>query len=238
MRSFAAFVVAGLFWALPASAVTVVNGDFEDVSSSAPGLGLANGNAIGALAGGSGKQSWDVYTKLPGWTTVFGPGIEVQTKNTVGQIDPHSGDYYIELDSHTQPNSDTRMEQNLGFLSEGAYKLSFFYSPRTDSATSNTIDFDVMAGALLFSDSVTRSDGTVGVWTEIVRTFIVPQGGADATLGFAANIDNNTLGGFLDTISLSALPNSVSTVPVPAAMPLLGSALAMLWFAGWRRRMG
>lgn len=229
MRSLASMLIAGLLWAGPAAAVTVVNGDFEDVSGSTPGLGLANGNAIGSLAGGSGKGSWDVYTSIPGWISVFGPGIEIQTDNTVGQIDAHSGQHYVELDSHTEPNSDTRMEQTLGFLAGGAYKLSFFYSPRTGTAGSNIINFDVAGGALLLADSVGLGDGAVGVWTEIVRTFIVPDGGANVTLGFKANDDANTLGGFLDTISVAA-------VPVPAALPLLGTGLALLGVVGWRRR--
>ena len=93
-KNFTSICAAGLLSAFmvgAASASTlVVNGDFEDTSSSVPGVGLVNGVALGDLAGGSGK-SWDVYTEIPGWKTDDGAGIEVQPNRTLGSIDAHSG---------------------------------------------------------------------------------------------------------------------------------------------------
>ncbi|MDW4497482.1 hypothetical protein R5H30_05775 [Sulfitobacter sp. D35] len=86
------FMLAG-----SASAAIVVNGDFEDVNSSTPGAGLANGRSLSTLATSGG--GWDIYSALPGWTTVEGAGIEVQTNRTLRSIDAHSGQHYIELDS-------------------------------------------------------------------------------------------------------------------------------------------
>jgi len=225
--------MAAILWAvLPASAeaVSIVNGDFEDVSSHSPGAGLANGAALPSLASGPGA-SWDVFTSIGGWTAVNGPGIEVQTNRTLGSIDAHSGEHYIELDSHTLPDSNTRMEQLLGSLAPGLYELSFFYSPRTNTAGSNLIDVAVSGAGALFSDLITEADGAVGVWTEITRSFLVPEGAGPVTLSFAAAGTEDTLGGFLDTVSISS---TVSSVPLPPALPLLAAGIGLI--ALMRRR--
>jgi hypothetical protein len=226
-NSIKAFALASALMAVvavPASAAIVVNGGFEDD----PGvIGLQNGNTYAGMKTGSGKGSWDRFNSLPGlWTTTSGPGIEIQTKNTLPTIDPHGvSDYYVELDS----NSNSAMKQvvNLGV---GRYLLSFFYSPRDDRVASNPIDYAVGG---LFSLSVTGPSAVdpvtaVGMWTEIKKEFVVTKAGA-YDLTFAAGGDSNSYGGFIDDVSIAA-------IPVPAALPLLGLALAGLGFAARRRK--
>jgi hypothetical protein len=145
-------------------------------------VGLAgSGTSLNALSG----TAWNVYDSIPGWTTVSGSGIEVQ-RGTV--IAPHSGAFYVELDSHPNAtnsgSTNTRMSQNLGALALGVYDLSFYYSPRTSNATSMDIAFD-LAGGAAFSDTVGFVDGAVGSWTLITRSFAVTSG-ADVVLSFAA----------------------------------------------------
>lgn len=221
--------------AAPAHAV-VINGDFEDTSSSTPGAGLANGAQLSQLATGPG-QSWDVFTSIPGWTTTAGAGIEVQTNRTLGSIDAHSGSHYIELDSHPKPNSNSTMAQTLA-LAAGIWRLDFYYSPRNSDVGSNGIAYSVVnqATSSLLAGSVTGPNATagtaVGLWTLVSALFTVTGGDSPVTLSFAATGTANTLGGFIDDISLT----QVSSVPVPAALPLLLTGIGAIGFAARRRR--
>ncbi|MEL7465066.1 MAG: VPLPA-CTERM sorting domain-containing protein [Pseudomonadota bacterium] len=229
--------MAGVFAAMFAGSASAVvfNGDFEDVSSSNPGLGLVNKRPIDTLASGPGK-SWDVYTSIPGWTTAAGAGIEVQTNRTLNSIDAHSGQHYIELDSHPSPNSNSTMQQDV-FLSAGRYRLDFWYSPRTGDINTNGIAFSVTGAAptnnALLSGGVTgpsASNGTsVGAWTMFSAMFAVADVDSPIRLAFSATGSANTLGGFIDDVSISA-------IPIPAALPLLLTALGGLGFVARRRR--
>lgn len=192
--------------ATAASAVTVVNGSFEDVSGS-------------TQIAGSG--SWSVYETIPGWTTVAGEGIEVQT-NTV--ITAQDGRRYVELDSH--PNNtlsgattNSTMTQVVE-LALGLYELSFWYSPRTNDPGTNGILYSIgdLAGSITGpgSDPLT----SVGSWTRIVETFMITTAGS-YNLTFAADGTANRLGGFIDDVSISA-------IPLPAGGVLLLTALGGL----------
>ncbi|QIE57487.1 PEP-CTERM sorting domain-containing protein [Pikeienuella piscinae] len=221
------------FAAAPAQAL-VVNGGFEDTTSSTPGVGLVNQNTLGSLASGSGSRSWDVFTSLNGWTTTAGSGIEVQTNNTLGSIDARTGQHYVELDSHPAPNSNSTMAQDL-VLDSGRYNLEFYYSPRNGDVGSNGIGFSVIDGlsnSLLLGEVTgpdANSSTSVGLWTLITASFTVASDNTPITLGFSATGTANTLGGLIDDISVSA-------VPVPAALPLFLTAIAGLGFASRRRR--
>lgn len=221
--------------AAPAHAV-VINGDFEDVSASTPGRGLANGAFLSNLASGPGA-SWDVFTSIPGWTTTAGAGIEVQTNRTIGSINARSGLHYIELDSHPKPNSNSTMAQTLN-LASGVYQLDFYYSPRTGDVGSNGIEYSVFnaASASLLAGSVTGPNATagtaVGLWTLVSTLFTVGGGDSPVTLSFAATGKADTLGGFLDDIKVTR----VAAVPLPAAAPLLVAGLGALVFVARRRR--
>lgn len=123
----------------------VTNGGFEDTSDGT--AGLVNSHAQSNLTG-SGTSSWDVYSTRPGWTAGAGnAGIEVQTAGTVG-LTPHSGSYYVELDSDTTSTDPTNssMSQNL-VLNGGSYELSFWYSPRNGNSNTNYIEYQVLDNA-------------------------------------------------------------------------------------------
>ena len=203
------------FGASAASAVTVVNGSFEED----PGFVATDGQSFGTLVTGTGNNSWSVFTSLPGWSVVSGPGVEVQTTNTLGTINPQDQDHYVELDS----NSNSSILQSINFTSTGSYLLSFWYSPRDGNAASNIIDYSL--GPLL-SGSVTGPSNVVpvtavGLWTLIEATFVVTQTGS-YNLVFTANGTNNSLGGFIDNVSIAA-------VPVPAGgLLLLGSVAGLI----------
>ncbi len=223
-------IAGALLLASGTAHAVVLNGNFEDVSSSVPNFGLVNGNSLSDLAGRTGRRSWDVYDSLPGWRTGSGAGIEVQSNGTLGSINAHSGQHYIELDSHPRGNSNSSMEQDVT-LGVGSYELSFWYSPRNHQTDSNGIDYSISDG--LLAGSIT-GPGTipqvtsVGNWSLVTARFMVGVAG-DYTLSFAATGRQNTLGGFVDTVSIAA-------VPLPAAGLLLPVGFAVLVAAKRRRK--
>lgn len=204
----------------------IINGDFEDVSTLDP-TGLVKGNQLSNLA--TTGSSWDVFDEITGWKTASGAGIEVQTNRTLGSIDAHSGQHYIELDSHPRSNSNSSMEQEVS-LSGGRYALSFWYSPRTGNADSNKIDYSISGG--LLSGFITGPDASlgtaVGAWT-LVRALFEVQSAGDYTLTFAAAGKQDSYGGFIDTVNITA-------VPIPAAGFLLPAGLGLLGYASRRRK--
>lgn len=223
----AAFAGALLLGANTANAM-IINGDFEDTATLDP-TGLVNGNTLSNLA--TTGSSWDVFTQINGWTTASGAGIEVQTNRTLGSVDAHSGQHYIELDSHPRPNSNSSMEQEVA-LDAGKYELSFWFSPRNNDASSNGIEYSISGD--LVSGFITGPGmspvTSVGAWTLVKALFVVETAG-NYTLAFGATGKQNTLGGFIDTVNITA-------VPVPAAGLLLPAGVAILGFASRRRKRG
>lgn len=217
--------------ALPsaAAAATVVNGGFEADAGRAQ-----DGQAFGTLAAGTGNNSWSVFDSLPGWTRSGGAGIEVQAANTLGSIDPHGGNHYVELDA----NSNSAMQQLLT-LGPGRYLLSFWYSPRDGRDASNGIAYAVgslVAGSIT---GPTPATGTtpltrVGLWTEVTALFDVSTRGSYA-LSFAATGTSNGYGGFIDDVSVTAVPQPFAAVPLPAGGVLLAGGLGLLAALGRRR---
>jgi hypothetical protein len=219
MKRFQAIAAATVLTAMASagSASTVVNGSFEDVSGGS--VLLNNG-------------SWVVYDTLPGWTTIDGNGIEVQTNPTLGSIDAQDGNRYVELDSHPGGNSNSTMRQQIS-LGVGEYRLSFFYSPRTTDASTNGIFYSVseaISGGLdLTYGQVSGPSGTYPrtVWTEVIATFTVATAGL-FNLDFGATGRADTYGGLIDNVS-------IAPVPLPAGAVLLLTALGGLAVARKRK---
>lgn len=210
----AAVVLAG---ATCAGAATIVqNGSFEQD----PGVAGNNGKTYAEIAAGVGG-GWDIYNALPGWSTDI-DGVEVQTKHTI-PLTPYDGDYYVELD--TTRNSGISQDVTLGV---GKYLMSFAYSPRIGSQTTNAVDFGIDG---LFFDvvngpGVAPLNAVVGQWSLVTYAFNVTTAG-QYTMFFDAASRSDSLGGFIDDIK-------IASVPVPAAGFLLFGALGGL--AALRRR--
>ena len=149
--------------AAPAAASTIVyNGSFE---AGAPTKNTF-GKTFESLPSGS---KWGVWKALNGWTTVNGPGIEVQTSGTIGPLAAQHGSYYVELDS----TGNTTMEQQVK-LAKGSYLLSFWYSPRTGNAASDQIDYsvgDVVKGSVNGLNALLGKP--VNGWQKIVAPFTI-----------------------------------------------------------------
>lgn len=188
-----ALLVSGLALAAPAGAATVFFNDFEDTD-------------FGSGAG---------YTILPsyaGWTTVAGPGIEVQYNNVAGQA--FSGENLIELDS----TGNSAMGRT---IEAGTYLLSFYYSDRPGvGAASNGIRVTVDGLPSLYVIDGGQGGGQTN-W--VLHTFSFTSAGGE--LRFAADGVNDSLGGYLDNVRLQAVPEPGAWAMLIAGFGVVGAAM-------------
>jgi hypothetical protein len=225
--SLAAVLMVGI---VPAQAVNlVVNGGFEQPT-----------NPANIIPGTNSLPGWAVYSSIPGWTTVSGQGIEIQLNGTGGSTPPRlnidgtdGGSYKVELDAHPNnpPGSSNSTMQQVLNLGKGKYELSFWYRPRVTLAgtNTNTILYSLLNGSdanILSGNNVVSYDR--GGWREISKIFHVATPGS-FKLRFAASGTADTSGGFIDNVSVSA-------VPVPPAALLLGGGMLGLVYLSRRRK--
>jgi hypothetical protein len=193
MRSHVA-VLGALALAASASAASAAEVFFTDF------------NSVGAP-----DHSFIVLPAVEGWTTIAGPGIELQD-NVAGA--PPSGllnDNFVELDSF----GNTVMGRTI--IDAGSYHLSFQYSPRPFVAEASNIIIVAVDGAPLIT--LAQPGGAQTNWQTFSFDF---NANAGALLTFAASGTNDGLGGYLDNIRLET-----AAVPEPAAW-----ALMLLGFGG------
>jgi hypothetical protein len=229
VRAAASLAALFLVGTIPAHAVNlVINGGFEQPTDPA-----------NIIPGTNSLPGWAVYGSVPGWTTVSGQGIEIQLNGTGGSSPPRlnidgteGGSYKVELDAHPNnpPGSSNSTMQQVLNLGKGKYELSFWYRPRVILAgtNTNTILYSMLNGSdanILPGNTVVSYDS--GGWREISKIFHVATPGS-FKLRFAASGNADTSGGFIDNVSVSAVP-----VP-PASLLLVGGLLGLSYLS--RRR--
>ena len=182
--------IAVLLSPLAANADLIVNGGFED-----PDISTGSFAIFGA--------------GIPGWYVTTGDGIEIQD-NVAGS--PYEGGQHVELDARRNSG----MAQNVGTSSGTLYELVFAFSARPGvSELSNGID--VFWDGLLL-DSITASGAGLNDTSWTIYSFLLTAGADHTILEFRATGISDSLGGYLDGISLVA-------VPEPGTLALLGIGL-------------
>jgi hypothetical protein len=170
-----------------ARANLLVNGSFDDLAI-APG-------------------SYALFSSIPGWSIDSGPFIEIQN-HVAGS--PHAGDQYLELDS----TANTSVYQDVATGVGTMYNLTFWYSPRPGiAASSNGVQLivDGVSNTLLIGDGVGNGDN---VWTQYSLLVI---GDGSTRIEFAGVGTSDSLGGYIDAVSLTS-------VPEPNVLMLLAAA--------------
>jgi hypothetical protein len=219
-------------------AILAVTAVLATLSTAAEASLIANGG-FEALPTGSilSGRNWSVYTSLPGWQTAR---VEVQQGTIVA---PLEGLRYIELDT-SGFSSNSSILQDFATTIGTEYRISFGYAPRPEvSSDSNTIAVSFgatgspAAVTTLLNGLSSSNIGTrVGPWR--LFQFVYTATSTSSFLRFAAQGRQDTLGGFIDAVSVVALRGTVdgnpAAVPVPAAAWLFASAL--IGMAGIARR--
>ncbi|WP_282606529.1 DUF5801 repeats-in-toxin domain-containing protein [Pelagibius sp. Alg239-R121] len=163
----------------------IVNGSFEE------GHGL-------------GSRNWNTYGegRIPGWNPdleASNAPIEIQN-GRLGGIRAQHGTAKLELDSHARgpfSESNAHIYQDVDTNPGETYELTFHYAPRPRDGGSGSSDAEVWWNG---EKVATLTDDTRG-WQEI--NLNVKGGDGDTSrLEFRAVGKENTLGGYIDNISL------------------------------------
>ncbi|NRB00625.1 MAG: VPLPA-CTERM sorting domain-containing protein [Rhodobacteraceae bacterium] len=184
------------------------------------------------------KGKWAVFADgITNWKTTDGQGIEIQKNGTIRGVSAHHGAQYVELDSDRRKGGSDDPDEGsnssmtwTGELDPGRYHLEWFYLPRTSKKDDNAIsvyfsgDENDLHETLLGTQNETRPP--IKEWVRTLYIFNVEETGKYA-ITFKAGGKENTLGGFVDSVTLSE-------VPLPAAGWMLVAGLGGI--AAMKRR--
>lgn len=160
-------------------------------------------------------NTWSVVQSADGWTTSSGPGIELQNRVAGNPNTSAEDDVFVELDSHNGLNGLNNSSMSRKITNGGSYVLQFLYSPRpTVSAESNGIG--VFLNNVQIPPTFQQLGNSQTSWSLKTLQFYAP---ANSTLTFSALGTSETLGGYVDDIKLTAVPE-----PATWAMMIMGFA--------------
>lgn len=172
------------------------------------------------VPGGPGAGSFTTVGTADGWTGA--PNIELQN-NVAGAPAANGGNVFVELDS----NGNSSMSRTIA--ATGTYDLSFLYSARPNvPAGSNGISVFLNNVLLTPPGNLDLGGGGATAWAEYTARFTATAG---STLTFAATGTSDSLGGYVDNIGLSA-------VPEPSTWALMILGFGAVGGAMRRRRAG
>ena len=195
-----AFVFSVLF-AVPASAELVTNGGFE-----APAIP---------------NHSFSYLHSIPGWTLASGPAIEIQN-HVAGS--PYAGNQFVELDS----SANSGMYQDLSTVVGRTYELSFAYSARPGIAANST-GINVSWGGLSVANPDLSGIGLTDTSWKVYK-YDLKADSTTTRLQFTATGISDSYGGYLDAVSVSAIPEpSVVALSGIAGLVALGGIIRRKW---------
>ena len=161
------------------------------------------------------SNSWSVYASIPGWTTTSGPGIEVRNDVAGTAFEGHN---FVELDS----TANSAMSQSLTTVAGSLYTLSFEYSARAGLPASTNPISVYWNGALLGTAALDGTGHADNVWN--LYSYTVSGTGHDV-LAFAAGGTSDSVGGSLDAVSVSVVPEPSTVALMFAGLGLIGLSL-------------
>jgi Protein of unknown function (DUF642) len=193
------------------AAPIVANGSFEDLTNFAAN---ANGQDTVSLPPNS--------TLMDGWTV--GPSHNVAW---IGPTNPfgltaQDGDYFLDLTDYTDGFPYGGLSQTIATVAGHQYQLSFYLGANSGSA----VDVTVGTSTQNFTNSIAGSN----TWQQGLLSFFAT--GSSTLLSFQGSAGGAYIG--LDNVAVVAT-GVVSATPIPGSILMLGTALAGLGFAGWRR---
>ncbi len=201
--------------ASPASAATVIfTSGFEGAGNSDNSRTPANDPGVITPAG-----DYGLYTAADGWTADnAGHPIELQNNVAGAPQSPNGGKVFAELDS----TKNSSMSRFIG--SGGSYTLSFLYSPRPGRPAS-TNGIQVLLNGVLFNPpgTVTGAGGANTSWSTVsIGKFYAAAG---SKLTFKAVGTSDSFGGYVDNISLAAVPEPATWAMMIMGFGLIGGAV-------------
>jgi hypothetical protein len=169
---------------------------------------VANGSfEANAQAAGT----WNIYSSLTNWTGVN----NIELRNNVSGT-AQDGVNFVELDT----TSNNAMKQTIT-ASAGDYDLSFWYSARPGvAAGSNGLSYSF--GSLSGNVLTATAGAAVNVWQHYVGRVHL-NGATDLT--FAAIERSDSLGGSLDNVSVTAVPEPETYALMLAGLGLIGAVV-------------
>ena len=173
-------------------------------------------------SGGPANGTYTNVTSIQGWTAFAGDLIELQN-NVAGAPSTgagifNGGNVFVELDStHNSAMYYT-------FATAGLYTLDFIYSARPGIASgSNGIEVTLAGGSEALLGFFTAAGGGQTAWTQQSRgPFSVLAGD---TLVFRAAGTSDSFGGYVDNITLTAVPEPTTWAMLFTGFLAIGSAM-------------
>ncbi len=149
-------------------------------------------------------KSWNVYESLCGWEvnrSLSDAPIEIQNGGVT--TDAYHGQAYLELDSHpkngfTQSNAD--VFQLLDTKQGKVYRLTYFYQARVvGHESTNNVEVKWEGETVVTNNDVQRGWQQTVIY---VRGNNVDANGGFSKLGFIGTGEEDTLGGFIDLVTV------------------------------------